>query len=782
MHATSIQKALDYDRGDVSSRLGPQDDGGSSTVVEVLWRRRSTLAATIALFVLASVAYLLVSPKIYSSTAQVYVEQGGQSVLGERSDAAARSENFLYTQAEVVKSSAVLSQALAEIGAGKLKTFAGITGDPVDWLKNTSDFSVEVGKKGDVLNISMESPYPDEAAGIVNSVVKAFVAEQTRQRQATGGEMVKILRAEEADLQKERESVLGRIEALKQQSGILSFKDEKQNTALAHLAALSNSYTTAQLATVDLRAELQSAQTILDRPEAISSYVQSMQTKSRDAGDKEYDELRSNLSQLMLSVTANGTLAGSNNPRMIALNADVAMLKKRIADKEKAIVQARVQDLAMQLASAEDKERQLKAALDSEQKANLALVPQAETYAKLEADADRIQKQCDQIDARITQVDTNSTSAGALNVQVLDNARVASRPIKPRKPLVLAIAAFAGLLFGSTLCMLREWQDPRLRRPDEVVNALGVPVVAIVPRIPPQLTVADRGQLVHIDPMSPAAEAYRALRTAVNFGPVRDARTIAIVSPLPGDGKSTTASNLAIALAEAGHRTLLIDADMRRPVQHDVFGIKTVGGLSSVLNGGEKLRDVIHPTGVSGLYLLPSGPVPRNPAELIGGRQFQQVMEALGTAFERIVIDSPPLAPVTDGRILASMAHATLVVLRMNQSVRKVSVTAIDGLKKVGANILGAVVNDVVLGPDYGYYHSGSFAPDPSRRIASTVSAGRVNGNGHANGNHNGHRNGNGNGKSVSGSELSYLLPEDHLALGDTERPAEGRLRLGSDD
>ena len=770
MHATSIQTLLPYNRDELMlSGNTPQEPAAPATVLEVLWRRRATLIiATLALLTLGA-AYLLFAPKIYISTAQIHIAAGGPSVFSDHRDEPV-SDDFIYTQAELARSSTVLSAALKEINYHSLRTFAGVNGDPAEWLRSGSAYNVEVGHHGEVLNISMESKYPQEAAQIVNAVVKAFVAEQTRQREAAGSEKVRILRDQKAALQNERQDVLTKIAQLKENSQVLSFKDDKQNVALEHLEALTTSYTTAQLAAVDLRAELDAAQSVMVSPQAISAYVQAQQTKDRDGGDKELDELRNSLSQLMLSAASNGTVIGSANPRIQAINADIELLKKRIADKEKSIVQARVQDFSLQLSAAEEKEMQLKTALDVAKRDNIALVPQAEAFARLDGDAERLQKQSDQLDARIMEVSANSPNAGALTVQVLESAHAASHPAKPFKPFVLGVAAFAGLLLGCAVSMFQEWRDPVLRGADEVSTSLGIPVVGIIPRIPPQLSVANRGQLVHIDPMSPPAEAFRALRTAVNFGPVREARTIAVVSPLPGDGKSTTASNLAIALAEAGHRTLLIDCDMRRPIQHTVFGVRSPAGLSSVLNGEEKLRDVIHPTGVRGLYVLPAGPLPRNPSELLGGKQFQQVMDALGTAFERIVIDSPPLAPVTDGRILAAASHATLVVLRLNQSVRKISLDAIDGLKKIGANILGAVVNDVPLGREYSSYYGNLLMPSPeaARRITATVSSTEQ-----------GMRNGDGKRRPRAG--LNYLLPEDHLALGDagtrSDRPVgAGRI------
>jgi succinoglycan biosynthesis transport protein ExoP len=749
MHATPTPKLLPGSRSElfVPSALTAEAEG-SPSLLGVLWRRRGILLLTPCVFVVAAVLYLIYATRVYSSTAQVSVEQDAGKVFSDHTDIASHSDDFLYTQAEFVRSAPVLNRALSDLHYRDLKTFARVSGDPIDWMKNAGDFSVEVGKKGEVLTVSMESPYADEAAQIVNSVVAAYIFEQAHQRQATGVATVKILREEQAGLVHDRDGLLLKIEQLKKTSGVLSFKDDKQNTDLAHLEALSTSLNATQLASLELRSQVESAKAIAARPEAISAYVQAQQTKEKDAGDKEYDELRSQMSQLNLSLTATATTAGSRNPRIQALTADVAMLKQRIAAKEASIFQAHLQDLNSQLEASESKERQLRTAMEAERTAAIAQSPHATEYATLQANADQLQKQCDQIDARISEVSANS--AALLNVQIVDPARVGSKPVKPKQPLTLIAAMLAGLLVGTGLCLVRESQDTRFHQPEEIANSLGVPLIGVIPRIPSQLSMTERGQLVHRDPMSPAAEAFRTLRTAVHFGPVPEAKTILVVSPMPGDGKSTTASNLSIALAEAGHRTLLIDCDMRQPVQHRIFDLNGGSGLSSVLEGREKLRDVIHATEVSGLYVLPAGPIPRNSAQLLGGQRFEQIIEALGTAFERIIIDSPPLGPVTDGRILAATAHATLVVLRMNQSVRKASIAAIDALQKVGANILGIVANDVVLNQQFSHYYGSAQYKVPDRTRQLTAAA-------------------NGNAVSRPGIDSRHQLPAEYLALNGQE-------------
>ncbi|MDB5174992.1 MAG: exopolysaccharide biosynthesis protein, partial [Phycisphaerales bacterium] len=166
---------------------------------------------------------------------------------------------------------------------------------------------------------------------------------------------------------------------------------------------------------------------------------------------------------------------------------------------------------------------------------------------------------------------------------------------------------------------------------------------------------------------------------------------------------------------------LIVDCDLREPVQHLIFETDTAVGLSNIVSGEEKLRDAVRPTRVAGLYLLPCGPVPANPSELLASRRFSQLMQALVETFDRIVIDSPPLMTVADARILAASADATVLVLRMNQSMRKFGVMAVDSLERVGANVLGAVANDVPSSKADNYYGGSWQYASSAKRLMATA-------------------------------------------------------------
>jgi len=261
-------------------------------------------------------------------------------------------------------------------------------------------------------------------------------------------------------------------------------------------------------------------------------------------------------------------------------------------------------------------------------------------------------------------------------------------------------------MLGVGLALLRNWVDQRMRTAEEISIVLGVPILGVVPSMSRRQNIVARGQKVHRDSNSRAAEAYRTIRTAVFFGvPKGEAKTILITSPAAADGKTTLVSNLGITLAQAGQKTLILDADFRKPMQHKIFEVNHEEiGLSSVLAGATTLEEAIRPTKVKGLELLTCGPDVPNPSEILNSKSFAKLLEDLSNRYDRVIIDSPPVMPVTDSQILAAVSDITLLVLRAEKSNRKISQQARDGLMSVGARILGVVVNDASKSSSYGYY------------------------------------------------------------------------------
>jgi capsular exopolysaccharide synthesis family protein len=253
----------------------------------------------------------------------------------------------------------------------------------------------------------------------------------------------------------------------------------------------------------------------------------------------------------------------------------------------------------------------------------------------------------------------------------------------------------------------RDWRDQTLRSTDEIAAALGVPVLGAVPAMSRRQRMSERGRKVLLQPDSREAEAFRTIRTAVLFGASDSAKTILITSPVAGDGKSTLVSNLAIAMACAGQKTLVLDADFRKPTQHIIFRLNPRERcLSDVFAGTLALSAAVQSTGIETLHVLTCGYQIANPAEVLHSPPFAHLLTCLTEVYDRIVIDAPPVTVVTDAQILGALCDATVLVLKADKSVRKVAQHAIDSLQSVGAHLLGVVVNEVYKrGTRYGYYY-----------------------------------------------------------------------------
>ncbi|GAG33238.1 unnamed protein product, partial [marine sediment metagenome] len=248
---------------------------------------------------------------------------------------------------------------------------------------------------------------------------------------------------------------------------------------------------------------------------------------------------------------------------------------------------------------------------------------------------------------------------------------------------------------------------------DEISPLLGVGVIGVLPKIKSKQLDSDGlvGRILELQPASLASEAFRTIRTAVLLGLSNGEKSLLITSPEPGEGKSFVCSNLALTLAQAGHKVLLLELDLRKPIQKNTYEIQPdEHDLCSVLAGQCTLEQAIqhyHEDSETTMDVLPCLQHLHNPSEIIGSHAFEQLFQTLCERYDKVLIDSPPVLPVADSRILASMAEATILVLRANKSGRKPSEHAVHILKNSGARILGVVMNDIRIhkSGQYGYLY-----------------------------------------------------------------------------
>jgi succinoglycan biosynthesis transport protein ExoP len=682
----------------------------SENLPEILWRHRWMILLITAAILGAAFVYLQRATPLYTSTSRIYVEQTGPRAFErDASGMVTRWTTYLYTQAELLKGTETLTAALNAPGMGGLQVFAE-AGNPVGALRRNLD--VVVGKKDEIINISFTCPFPEEAATVVNAVVDAYITGHNKRKSSLSGEVVKILREErgkrEAELQEKRQKTL---EFELQNEGLVYGTDRDNNLVLRTLERLQLALTEAQLTTLDSKAFLETCEKMADDPSRLREYVEAQRFRgSYVLAVTQGTLLQGDLQRLERERADVLQRLKSDTPAIAALDAGIARLRQQIVEADKEFAMAQLLVAKEQLLAAQQRENQVRARFEQQSQKAVQLNAQLAQYEILRTDYERTKNFCDILDDRIRVLNVDP-QMGTLNVEILEAARPSAAPSRPQKTRVMTMALCLGLFTGVGFSLQREWRDQRLRSAQEISELLGLPILGSIPSMASsKQTPATRGQKVQIDPESHEAEAFRTVRTAMFYrAPKEKVKTILVTSPGAGEGKSTVVSNLAITIANAAQKVVVIDADLRRPRQHVFFGVDhKARGVSAVVAGRITLAEAVEATGIENLSLLTCGPTVSNPGDVINSENFAQIVQQLAEEYDRVIVDCPPVVAVADAQVLSGLCDATVLVVRAQMSTRRVSLQAHNSLVGVDARILGVVVNDVPLkGGRYGYYGYG---------------------------------------------------------------------------
>ncbi|MFQ5537880.1 MAG: polysaccharide biosynthesis tyrosine autokinase [Gemmatimonadota bacterium] len=391
------------------------------------------------------------------------------------------------------------------------------------------------------------------------------------------------------------------------------------------------------------------------------------------------------------------------HPQVVAVRAEIRTLGNQLAEAARASltqVESRLNELSRQLKEVRERQRQFP-----------DLEAQLQTLeAQRSLDEESYQFLLSQLyQAQITY------AAASPYVEILDPA-TGAWPIQNRGRINVFLGALLGLILGVGAAFFLEYLDRTVRTSSDVESLLGIPVLGIIPRLrrledahEEAGAMGGRGipMVVAMDPLDPAAEAYRNLRMNLMFMTTEDEpiRTVLFSSPGPSEGKSTTAVNFAVMLAQQGQRVLLIDADLRRPSLHRTLDVLREPGLTNLLIGDAEVREAVRPSILPNLDFLPSGPFPPNPSELLNTKAMARLLEEFEGRYDQIVLDSPPILAVTDAVILAVHTDGVVLVLRSGETEQRTAERAVDQLRRVGVRVFGAVLNEVsAASPDESYY------------------------------------------------------------------------------
>lgn len=650
-------------------------------LVETLLHHPVVILATAALFVVGAYFYLDHATPLYSGLSRIYVDQEIK-VIGDDPEEGVmtRQDNYLYTQAEVMRSSPVLSKALKALDTESMQTFVGAE-NPQSLLQGGVE--VEVGKTDGIINVSFKSPDSVEAADVVNAVVDAYIAFHAEQKRDAATALLKLLQEDLVRRDADIAEKYRRLMEFKRQNENLAFgSDETSNIIVRQMERLQTQLSDAKVMTRVAKHFYERAQSLADDAVAMRQLVEAWRVR----------------------------------------NANYAPAK-RIASPQpdQLFVQDQLGILQQEYLVAQQREEELAEQCQAQREQVLLLNNQLAQYDQLQSEYERAKEPSDILEKRINELSI-AEGVGGLTVTVLEQATPATVPSDPKKVRITAIALLLGVCGGFGLGAVRTISDQRLRSSRDISALLHLPVLGTIPRIKsPLRSGIARARMVRICPTSSEAEAFRRLRTPLLFSGLNaKAKTILVTSPVSGDGKTTMVSNLGLALARAGQKVLIVDADCHAPRQHRIFKKdRQEKGLSSVLAGQTSLEEAIEPTGTENLDILTCGPSVCNTTEMLSGRSFKQLIATLASRYDRVLIDSSPVLSCTDAQVLAAQTDGVVIVLRAETSTRKDSIQTCAELTDVGARLLGIVVNGTSLKHD-NYRYGGYRAHSSSVQAVST--------------------------------------------------------------
>jgi capsular exopolysaccharide synthesis family protein len=563
------------------------------------------------------------------------------------------------------------------------------------------------------VQISYTHPDPRLAAEIVNGLVKTYIEANFRTKYESVTQTSEWLSTELADLQLKVQTSEEKLVRYQKDHSILGI-DEKQNIVTAKLDELNRELTAAQS----------------DRVQKESVYMfatsgdPSLFAKVSPATGL-LGRLREKESDLATQYAQLTTQFGSGYPKVAELDNQLKQVRAQIATEEKKMQESVRNDYLAAL----QREKLLASAFEQQKQEANKLNESAIEYSVLKRDAEANRQLYQDLLQRLKEA---SVSAGlrSSNIRVVDVAGIPTFPITPNVPRNLMIGLLLGLAAGMGLAFVLESLDRTVRNMEEVSAISMLPALGTIPlqlssngHVRKRLTTLSVGDgkpdppdlVTYVRPKSEAAEAYRALRTSIllsSFG--APPKVILVTSALPQEGKTTVSANSALVLAQRGNRVLLLDADLRRPGIEKLFGIKARGGLSTLISGVDKLEDVlVHSTEVPNLWIMPAGPIPPQPAELLSSTLMKEYIARWRNEFDHVVIDTPPCLSVTDAVVLSPDADRVILVARSGKTTKPALRRASELLLQVNARVMGVVLNALDLRSGDGYYHysyGGSYA------------------------------------------------------------------------
>lgn len=607
----------------------------------------------------------------------------------------------------------------SEAGLKPLKTTTGIVDEPGDVTRMAPYvgalqglLDVEPVRRTRLIDIRATHTDPKVATKVVNAVADAFGLWNLEVRTKTNTIAGTYLQKRIAELQSQIRNGEEQLVNYAQSHQILSL-DSNQNTVVERLAGLNRQLLDAEN----------------ERNLAEASYKASFAPGSAEASaeisDKQISDFRARLAELKQKKAQLLLTDTEESPEVKDVTEQINLLEKQLAEARSNAKNLVTTNLETNYRKALAREEALSQAFKKQREETVTQNQAAINYNILKQEIETNKGLLDGLMQRAKENDV-SMAGTPNNIHVVDYASEPTAAVGPRRLQSILIALALSLAFAVGLAVFLEYLDDTVKSPEDVERGLRLPALAVIPLagrtaaqrfLPiPQKAQRPNGNgngrelLINSEGPSVQAEAYRHLRTSVLLSTAgRPPKTLLVTSSMPSEGKTTTVVNMATVLAQTDSQVLVIDADMRRPRLHHVFGIENRAGLSSLLSNDiteDELLSVVTRYKESNIHLLSSGPIPPNPAELLGSEQMRSLVEKANKHFKYVIIDSPPIASFTDGVLISTIVDGVLLVVQGGKTSRQVVKRTRQMLHEIGAKVIGVVLNKIDLrSQEYYYYH-----------------------------------------------------------------------------
>ncbi|MGH9405834.1 MAG: GumC family protein [Terriglobia bacterium] len=577
-------------------------------------------------------------------------------------------------------------------------------------LHTESEIGIKPITRSNLVDVSFDSTSQETAERVANQIARDYMAENLNLKWQTTTDASNWLSTKLVGLKADLEQSEMALQAYAQSHGILYITDQ-QTLAQARMQQLLTEYSAAQgvMFTKEGAYSLVQKGKVEDLPAVFNnSLIQSLEEKMVSLKDQYMDQT---------------TWVKPNYPKARELQREMKSLKQQ-TDREKLKV---IQNIVDEYNSAQHNVAYLAKAIDQQKNLMNDLAQKSVHYNILKRTVDSNRELYQGLLQRMKEAQV-AAGMNATNIRIVDSSILPKAPVRPRIKLNLALGFILGLGLGVGLAFFLEYLDKTLKTADDVERLLRLPSLGILPKFSlnghgahaEELEGADDGRLlpVHVggnghhapavQTAPEAAEAFRSLRTSILLSASPVPKLILITSALPSEGKTTTALNLGATLASLNASILVVDCDMRRPALHRSAGVDNKPGFVQCLTGHVKLEDAILPVpGVANLSVIPCGPIPPNPAEILSSHMTGDLLRKLRGQFEFVLVDSPPILSVADSRIIATLTDAAILVTRAHSTPFDVVRRARSLLYSANSRILGVALNDVDLHRDGGYAYAG---------------------------------------------------------------------------